>query len=119
MRVRRGDRGLTLLELVIAVLVLAMGTIAALRATDQSRVAIGGAQDRTLAALAAANLAEELKLRGAEGPSPASSVVLGGRAFELSTVRRPTAGGLVRVEITARSARGPGARRVIYVVAGP
>ena len=34
------DRGLTLLELVIAVAVLSIGTLAALRATDQSRLAL-------------------------------------------------------------------------------
>ena len=53
---RRGaTRGLTLLELVVAVLVLSVGSIAAIRATDQSRVAIGGLPSRVVSAIVARN----------------------------------------------------------------
>ncbi len=112
------EQGLTLLELVIAVLVLSIGTIAALRAMDQSRVAIGGAQDRMLTALAATNRAEEIRLLGAGGSLP-QVVELGGQAIQLSTERAPTAGGLIRVDVTAKSPRGPQSRRVVFVPVTP
>lgn len=116
MRMRRGDQGLTLLELVIAVLVLSVGTIAALRAMDQSRVAIGGAQNRMFTALAATNRAEEIKLLGTSGSLP-QVVELGGQDIRLSSESAPTSGGLVRVDVTAKSPRGPQSRRVVFIPA--
>lgn len=114
----RKDQGLTLLELVVAVLVLSIGTIAALRAMDQSRVAIGGAQDRMLTALAVTNRAEEIKLLGTTGALP-SVVELGGQEIRLSTQRAPTAGGLIRVDVTATAPRGPQSRRVVFIPVAP
>ena len=58
----QASRGFTLLELALAILVLTLGSLAALRATDQSRLAIGGETPRLLARLAARNRAEELQL---------------------------------------------------------
>lgn len=110
----KADQGITLLELAIAVFVLAIGSIAALRATDQARIAIGGAKDRMLAQLAARNHAEELRLP-ASGSAAATRVELGGQSFTLTTDTLPTAGGLVQVAITARSRRGAGARIIVYL----
>lgn len=111
------EQGITLLELVIAVFVLAMGSIAALRATDQARVAIGGAKDRMLAQLVARNRAEEMRLPG-RGSGLSDTVQLSGQSFEVLTNTLPTAGGVVQVTISARSERGSGAQIVVYLPGG-
>lgn len=111
------DRGITLLELVIAVFVLAMGSIAVLRATDQARVAIGGEKDRMLAQLAVRNRAEEMRLPGG-GAALADVVQLGGQRFTLSSQSLPTVSGVVEVALSARSERGVGARIVVYLPGG-
>jgi len=113
----QADKGITLLELVIAVFVLAMGSIAALRATDQARVAIGGAKDRMLAQLVARNRAEELRLPRA-GNSLTGTEQLAGQSFAVTTDTLPTASGVVEISISATSERGVGARIVIYVPGG-
>lgn len=113
-RERSGDRGITLLELVIAVFVLALGSMAVLRANDQSRLVIGGVKDRMLAQLAARNRAEELKLLGQAAGLP-DTVVIGGQSFALTTDLAVTAGGVVRADVTASAQDGPGAQVVVYI----
>ncbi|MYM55954.1 prepilin-type N-terminal cleavage/methylation domain-containing protein [Thalassovita mangrovi] len=114
---RGGDKGLTLLELVIAVAVLAIGGIAAIRASDQSRVAIGGEAPRLLARIAARNRAEELQLLGATAQLP-DTVHMAGQDFRLSTEREATAGGLIRATVTARAESGEGAQLILYLPPG-
>lgn len=111
---RRRDRGLTLLELVVAVLVLSLGSIAALRTLDRARLSIGGGTERVLATLAATNRAEELRILGTEG-SLAKEVILGQRAFVLDTQTQATAGGMIRAEVRAQAQGGAGAVRIIYL----
>lgn len=114
---RRSPRGLTLLELVIAVLVLSLGSLAAIRATDQSRVAIGGMPSRVMAGIVARNRIQELQLYGATkaGTLPAQ-VEMGGRLFQVHTETEATSGRLVRVAVTARGPDGPGAYLVAYLI---
>lgn len=109
-------RGLTLLELVIAVLVLSLGTVAALRAIDQGRHVLGGAMPRLMAQIAAQNRAEELRLLGLAGAAqlPATRR-LGGQDITLTLQPEATAGGVIRARITATSAAGPGAVLVTYL----
>jgi general secretion pathway protein I len=117
----RTTRGLTLLELVIAVLVLSMGSLAAIRATDQSRVSIGGMPSRVLAQIVARNRVQELQLYGAlqSGTLP-DTVQMGGRSFQVTVETRSTTGGLTEAAITVRGPDGPGAYLVAYVTAlGP
>jgi len=114
----RSEQGITLLELVIAVFVLAMGSIAALRATDQARVAIGGAKDRMLAQLATRNRAEELRLPGGGAIGLSDIMPLGGQNFTITTETLPTVSGVVQVAISAQSERGVGARIVVYLPGG-
>lgn len=113
---KQATRGLTLLELVVAVMVLSLGSLAALRATDQSRVSIGGMQTRVLAQIVARNRVQELQLYGAlaAGSLP-TQVEMGGRSFEVNVATQSTAGGLVEAVITVRGADGPGAYMVAYV----
>ncbi|WP_170125471.1 prepilin-type N-terminal cleavage/methylation domain-containing protein [Jannaschia seohaensis] len=110
------DAGLTLLELAVAVLILSLASLAALRAADQARLSIGGAQERTLAQLAADNRAEILGLPGA-GALP-DRVRLGGRDILLEVTRLPTAGGLIEATVTARIPGGAGAQAVAYLLPG-
>ena len=112
------DRGLTLIELAVAILVLAIGSIAAIRAADQSRLAIGGETPRLLARVAARNRIEELQLYGPTARLP-ETVTLGGQTFLLSTQSATTEAGLVRLVVRARSDTGEGAQLVAYLARGP
>ncbi len=113
------DTGMTLIELAVAVLILAMGSIAALRAVDQSRHAIGGSEDRVLAQLIARNRAEELKMLGITSSNTLPSTIeMGGQNFSLSTTTKITAAGLTEATVTARAARGGGALYVVYLPRG-
>lgn len=110
------SRGLTLLELVVAVLVLAIGSLAALQAVDQSRRAIGGAMPRMLAQLVAQNRAEALRLAGLpSGLSLPSQVQMGPYRYQLTVRTKATASGLIEVEIHAVSSAGPGALLVSFL----
>lgn len=108
-RLTRATRGLTLLELVIAIAILALGTLGTLKATGQARLTLGGATPRILAQLVAENRAEELRLSGAPLPG---SVQMGPYTFVIDTRLRTTAAGLTRADITVRSSEGPGATLV-------
>lgn len=114
---RRAERGLTLIELAVAVLVLALGSIAAMRAADQSRRAIGGEMPRLLARIAVENRVEALQLYGAGTPLP-GTVTLGGQTLTLSQERAVTEAGLVRVIVRARTETGEGAQLVTYLARG-
>lgn len=112
----RNTRGLTLLELVVAVFVLSLGSIAAVRATDQSRLAIGGMETRVLAQIVARNRVQELQLYGVgKSAGLPTQVEMGGRRFTVQVARESTAGGLVRAEVSVRGPDGPGAYLVAYV----
>ena len=109
-----GERGITLLELAVAILVLALGSLAALRATDQARLSIGGAQDRMLAQLAVRNRAQALRLPPGSVPLPDQGT-LGGRTIVLEQSSTPTAAGLTAITIVGRVPGGGGVQQVIYV----
>lgn len=111
---RSGDRGLTLIELVVAILVLSLGTLATIRAGDQAQQGLAGAVPRLLAQVVAENRAAELRALGTAVPLP-GQVQMGGQTFTISTEQQATAGGLVRAAITVRSQAGPGAHLVAFV----
>ncbi len=113
---RRQERGLTLVELVVAIFVLSLGSVAALGVVDQSRRGLGEDAARVLAQSVALNRAEELRLydAGAARGLPAQ-VTQGGLSFAVEVQRRPTAGGLTQATITVRSEAGPGAVFVTYL----
>lgn len=108
--------GLTLIELAIAIFVLAAASIALLRSADQSRLVIGGEAPRLLARVAARNRAEELQLPGAAARLP-QQTRLGGMVFTLQTRSKTTAAGLIKTEITARAATGEAAGLTLYLPA--
>jgi len=119
----QSTRGLTLLELVVAVLVLAIGSLAVLKAIDQSRLALGGAQPRLLAQIAAANRAQALRLQALAQRDTAMQalpdvVVMGPYQVQLSQHSQSTASGVVRVTVQARIPGAPGAMLVTYLPPG-
>lgn len=112
----RGQQGLTLLELVIAVAVLSLGAIAATRAMDQARLSLGGAMPRLMAQIAAQNRAEELRLLGPVGAgSLPAQVQMGAHSISVQVETEATAAGLFQARITARGASGPGAVLVTFL----
>ncbi len=112
-----GDAGLTLIELAIAIFVLALGSVAAIRAADQSRVAIGGETPRMLSRIAAQNRVEERKLYGMTVALPAN-VEAGGLRFVIDEDVAVTAAGLAQVAVTARAETGEGAQLTVYLPGG-
>ncbi len=111
----RANSGLTLLELALAILVLALASLAALRSSDQSRRAIGGEMPRLMARVAVRNRIEELALYGREADKLPQKVRIGPQEIRLSHEMQPTAGGLLRLEVTGRAQSGEGASLVTYL----
>lgn len=109
-------RGFTLIELAIAVAILAIGTIAAYRTFDQAQRGIGGQLDRALAAEVALNRAAELRLYGMVAGGALPDVVTQGRTdWRVAIDGLATAGGLVEATITVSADGRPGARVVVVV----
>lgn len=113
--------GMTLIELVVAMFILAIGTVAALGALDQSRRGIGQARTRLLAQIVVQNRAEELRLLGSVAISSLpSQVSMGAQEFTVAEELQATAGNLFEVTVTARPREGPGALIVVYLpIGGP
>ncbi len=116
----RSDRGITLLELMIAILVLSIGTLATFRTLDQSRREIGGEIQRNLAQSVAANRAQEIRIFGlARALNLPTTVRQGPFDWTIETERKRTDSGLFEVTLLVRSPDGPGARLVLYARAEP
>jgi len=114
------DRGFTLIELVIAIFILSIGTLAAVRTLDQSRVQIGGAVPRYLAQSVVENRAAELRVLGlALGQSLPERVAQGRYEWQIDTVAKKTQSGLYEVTLTALAQDYPGAVSVVYITWEP
>lgn len=120
-RARQRQRGITLLELVVAILVLSIGTIAAMRSLDQSGRVLGQETSRILAREVAANRAAELSVTGAAaGRDLPREVEMGGATWRVETAEAKTRAGLVEVTITVSAPDRPGALLTSFVpVVGP
>jgi len=114
---RRAARGVTLIELVIAVAVLALGTAAAWRSLDAARRGIGGQAGRVLAQEVALNRAAELRLArpGAWQPGP---VAMGGIDWSVGATVLAVADGLAETEIVVTAPGQPSARLRVWLPAG-
>ncbi len=110
----RGDAGISLIEVLIAVLVLSIGVVAGYRSLAQSRKVIGEELPRLMAQTAALNGAEELKLLGFGAALPAQ-VQQGPFLWSLEVERKPTEGGFIEATVRATSPDRPGASYVAYI----
>ncbi|MCL4189284.1 MAG: type II secretion system GspH family protein [Rhodobacteraceae bacterium] len=116
-----GARGFSLVELVVAILVLSIGTVGALRAFQQAGRDTAGLTARQLALQVAQSRADEIRLLGiAEAGALPEEVEMGRLRFRVTLTRTPTRGGLVEALIAVAQPDGPGARLVAYFAApGP
>lgn len=111
-----GEAGLSLLELVIAILVLSLGTMAALTAFGEARRGVGGEAARLLAQTVAHNRAEELALVGVvAGRELPERVTMGRHAWQVDVEEDRTRGGLVEATIRVSAQGQPGALLVAFV----
>lgn len=116
---RRLDDGFSLLELVVAIAILAIGTLAALRAVDQTTLQIRGETPRLVAMTVARNRAEELALVGARaGRALPQEVRMGFQDWRIEVGEKTTAIGLVEATISVTASDMPGAVLVTYIPAG-
>ncbi len=112
--------GISLIEVLIAVLILSIGVVAGYRTLGQSRKVIGEELPRLMARTAALNRAEELKLLGAvAGAGLPREVRQGPFTWTLEVDQKPTEGGFVEAAVRASAPGQPGARYVVYVRVGP
>jgi general secretion pathway protein I len=109
-------RGVTLIELVIAVAILALGTAAAWRSLDAARRGVGAQAGRALAQEVAFNRAADLRL--ADRPAPLSGTErLGGIDWTLTQTTLGAEGGLVQTTISVTATGRPGARLLVWLPA--
>ena len=112
----RSDRGITLIELVLAVLILSIGALAAFRVSDTAQRGIGQQEARLLAQQVALNRAAELRLVGmAEGRSLPAVVEMGRFQWRVAVSETTTEIGLVEATIAVTGQNLPGARLVAFV----
>lgn len=107
-------RGVSLLEVVIAVFVLSIGTIAALRSVEHASRTLGGEAARVMALQVALNRAEEYRLLGARAASSLDRrVAYGPFQWDLEISEETTRAGFTEATILARSSGQPGGRIVV------
>ena len=116
-RLKSPPRGLTLIELMVAVTILSLGILALLRVIDGSQRAIAGQEARILAHNAALNRAAELRLAPdaqARGALP-GEVANGRHQWRVAREERETRAGLIEVTLRLSAPGLPGARLVLFL----
>jgi len=108
----RADGGFTLVEMLAALVVLAIAGLALVQALTQSARAATLAEDRALAAMAAENVLADWRLERTGPPRPATGqYAFAGRDYEWSIDISPTAeSGLVAVNVELAPASAAGRR---------
>lgn len=118
-QLKPAPRGVSLVELVVAIAVLSIGLLAAFRAFDQAQRGIGEQVARILAQQVALNRAAELTLSGAaQGRGLDRAVRMGPFEWQVEVSEETTAVGLVAATITVTAPGQPGALLTAFVPAG-
>ncbi len=103
--------GVSLVELVVAVLILSIAVIGLFRVFDQAAASVASNRDRQIAGLVARNVAEGIRL-GIEIPVRTR---FGGQEWQIEAAPRRTSGGFDELIIrVAPAAGGPGAVLTTY-----
>jgi len=114
------DAGISLIEMVVAVLVLSIGVIAGFQSLGQSRIGIGGEVPRLLAQSVALNRAEELLMLGAAaGSGLPRRVQMGGIEWQVNVEQAATESGFTEASIHVAAPGQPGAIYVVYAPVEP
>jgi general secretion pathway protein I len=108
-------RGVTLIELVVAVAILALGAAAAWQTLDTVRRSIGGQANRALAQEVALTRAAELRLAGAGPGALPGQVRMGGIDWSVAVTTRATAGGLAETEVLVTAPGRRGSRLLVWL----
>ena len=113
---RSRDDGLSLVELLVALLVLSIAVIGLFRVMNQATLAGAADRDRSLARIVAQNRAAELALGLDDLPA---QEMLAGRAWEVSVTQAATGGGFSETTVAVRPAGGgSGAQLLTYLPGG-
>lgn len=111
-----GTLGVTLVELVVAIAVLSIATLAAVRTFQHAGRTVGGEAARALAHQVALNRIAELRHSGlAANRSLPDRVVMGPWEWTISVQNRQTLAGLIEVEITVTTSDQPGQRLLAWL----
>jgi len=109
---------MTLVELVVAISILSIASIAAWRSFDQTGREIRGQLERGLAHQVAMNHAAELRAAGLlQGRELPDQVRMGHQDWTVATTEAPTRGNLVAVTILVSASGSAGAQLVTFVPA--
>lgn len=111
------DAGISLIEVVVAVLILSIGVVAGFQTLGQSRHAIGGEMPRWLAQTVALNMAAQARIGGA-ATLPAS-VEMGGIVWTVDMEVATTQAGFTELSIRILADGHPGAMLTTYASQGP
>ncbi len=117
-RMKRAEDGVSLIEVVVAVLVLSIGIIAGFQSLGQARRGIGAELPRLAAHQVALNRASELQMFGAGAPLP-EQVTMAGIVWDVEAERASTVSGVVEVRVRVSAAGQPGAIYTVYAPPGP
>lgn len=116
----RGTRGITLVEVMIAVMILSIGTVAALQAFDAARLQIGSAPERIFAQHVALNRIAAYRAQDREtARALPDTVTFAGRDWTLEATETDTRGGYVELRIRAYRPGGAGTTLVAFLAPEP